>query len=238
MWVLAGNTQAKTLTDIDLSDGQKIETVPVSAASDAVAQSTTGVLAVGTATATAGSVELRNGSSGTIVSKVTIGAPVRSLAFGADGVTLYVLNGTKANASVTVIDTGNGQTPTSFGLPNDAVDLQPNPEQSEVWTVQSGNVQATSLQTGRSLGTIPLDLTGIALAFPSSGTRLYVLKGTGSIWNIAEISAGSTTISRVIPAAAHSVDLVASPDGSTLYDLVGSAGIGNIQLIRLPVQSK
>jgi DNA-binding beta-propeller fold protein YncE len=197
------------------------------------------VLAVGTATATAGSVELRNGSSGTVVSTIAVGTPVRSLAFGADGVTLYVLNGTKANASITVIDTATGQTPTSVGSPQDAVDLQPNPPQSQVWTVQSSDdVQATSLQSGRSLATIPLDLPGIALAYPSSGTRLYVLKGAGSAWNIAEIGAGSTTISRVIPAAAHSVDLVASPDGSTLYDLVGTTGVGNIQIIRLPFGTK
>jgi hypothetical protein len=237
--VLAGNPQAKTITDIDLSDGQKIATVPVSTAADAVAQSTTGLLAVGTATATAGSVELRNGSNGTISSTVTVGAPVRSLTFGADGVTLYVLNGTATNASVTVIDTSNGQTGTSVGSPKDSVDLQSNPQQSEIWTVQSGdNVQATSLQTGHVVGTIPLDWPGIALAFPLSGTELYVLKGTGSVWNIAEISAGATSISRTIPAAAHSVDVVASADGSTLYDLVGTPQVGNIQLIKLPVGPK
>jgi hypothetical protein len=239
MWVLAGNAQAKTITDIDLSDGQKIATVPVSTSADAVAQSSTGVLAVGTATPTAGTVELRNGSSGTISSTVTVGAPVRSLAFGADGVTLYVLNGTTTNASVSVIDTANGQTLSSVGVPKDAVDLQSNPQQSEIWTVQSGdNAQGTSLQTGRSLGVIPLDARGIAIAFPLSGTRQYVLKGTGSVWNIAEVSAGATSISRTIPAAAHSVDLVASTDGSTLYDLVGTSGIGNIQLIKLPVEPK
>jgi hypothetical protein len=240
MWVLAGGkAEVKTLTDIDLSDGQKIATVPVSAAADALAQSTTGVLALGTATTTSGSVELLNGSSGSTVSTIAIGAPVRSLAFGSDGVTLYVLNGTTSSTSVTVVNTSDGQTATSVGSPKDAVDLQVDPDQSEVWTVQSnGNVQATSLQSGRSAGIIPLDLSGIALAYPSSGTRMYVLKGSSSVWNIADISAGATSISRTIPAAAHSVDLLASPDGSTLYDLVGTASVGNIQLIRLPAGSK
>jgi hypothetical protein len=240
MWVLAaGNAQVKTLTEIDLSDGQKVATVPVTSAADAVAQSTTGLLAVGTATATAGSVELLNGTSGTITSTVAIGAPVRSLAFGADGVTLYVLNGTDTNASITAVNTSNGQSLDAAGVPKDAVDLQPNPGQTEMLTVQSSaNVQTTSLQTGRSLGTIPLDLPGIALAFPSSGTRVYVLKGAGSVWNIAEVSAGATSISKTIPAAAHSVDLVASPDDSTLYDLVGSSRVGNIQVIRLPLSTQ
>jgi hypothetical protein len=240
MWVLAaGNAQVRTLTDIDLSDGQKIMTVPASAAADAVAQSATGVLAVGTATTTTGSVELLNGSSGSTLSTIPIGAPVRSLAFAADGVTLYVLNGSKTSTSVTVVNSSSGQTATSVGSPTEAVDLQANPQQSEIWTVQSnGNVQATSLQSGRSVATIPLDLSGIALAYPSSGTRMYVLKGSGSVWNIAEISSGATSISRTIPAAAHSVDLVASPDGSTLYDLVGTTRVGNIQIIRPSAGSK
>jgi hypothetical protein len=235
MWVLAGNGRAKTLTEIDLSNGHKIATVPVSTAADAIAQSPTGLLAVGTATATAGSVQLRNGSSGTISSTVTVGAPVRSLAFGADGVTLYVLNGTTTNASITVVDTTNGQTITTVGCPKDAVDLQPDPAQSNVWTVQSGdNVQETSLQTGRAGGIIKLNAPGIALTFSSSGAQLYVLRGTGSVWNIAELSAGATSIRHTIPAAAHSVDLVASPDGPELYDLVGTGRIGNIQVIKVP----
>jgi hypothetical protein len=235
MWVLAGNPHAKTLTDLDLSDGQKVATVAVSTTADAVAQSTTGLLAVGTASATAGSVELHNGSSGTITSTLAIGAPVRDLAFGADGVTLYVLNGTSTTASITVVNTTTGKTQTSIGCPKDAVGLQPDANQSDVWTVQRGaNVQATSLQTGHAGVLIPLDLPGIALAFPSPGTHVYVLKGSRSIWNIAELDKGATTITRTIPAAANSVDLVASSDGSTLYDLVGNTGIGNIQVIKLP----
>ncbi len=153
---------------------------------------------------------------------MVVGAPVRSLAFGADGVTLYVLNGTTTNASVSVIDTANGQTLSSCRRPQRRGGSAAQPRAvRDLDGAERRHAQGTSLQTGRSLGTIPLDLTGIALAFPSSGTRMYILKGTGSVWNIAEVSAGSTTISRIIPAAAHSVDLVASADGSTLYDLVG-----------------
>jgi len=235
IWVLAGTPEAKALTQLDLSSGQTVMTVPTSSAANSVAQSSTGLLAVGTATTTAGAVLLLNGSSGTISSTVPVGAPVRALAFGADGVTLYVLNGNGTSSSVSVVNTSTGKVLTSIGCPNDAVGLAPDPQQLNIWTVESsGNVQETSLQSGRTVSIVPLASPGIAIAFPPSGTTMYVLKGSGSIWNIAELVAGNPKIGLVLSAAAFSVGLVAAGGGNKLYDVVGTPGLGNVQVLKVP----
>jgi DNA-binding beta-propeller fold protein YncE len=122
----------------------------------------------------------------------------------------------------------------TFGVPADAIGLAPDPTQTTVWTVEeSGNVQQTSLQSTKPIQQFALGSPGIALAIaPNSGT-LYVLKGNQAASNIDLISTATDTVDRVIGAAANSVGLVASISGTTLYDVVGSPTLGNIQAISL-----
>jgi hypothetical protein len=233
-WVLSGNSAVKTLTEVDLSTKKSEQSVGVSSSAQAVAQSSTGLLALGLGTATTGAVELLNGNSASVTGTVAIGAPVRALAFGADGVTLYVLDGTTTAASVTVINTSTERAVSTFGVPADAIGVAPDPTQTTIWTVEeSGNVQQTSLQSTKPIQQFALGSPGIALAIaPNSGT-LYVLKGNQAASNIDLISTATDTVDRVIGAAANSVGLVASISGTTLYDVVGSPTLGNIQAISL-----
>ena len=65
------------------------------------------------------------------------------------------------------------------------------------------------------------------------GHLLYVLKGTAAASNIAVVSTVTDAIKKLLPAAGGSVGLAISPDGRTLYDVVGTPAVGNIQEIRL-----
>jgi len=238
MWLLAGTPQVKAIDQIDLSGGQTVASVGVSADATAVAQSSTGTIAVGLGTATTGAVELHNGTTGAVTSTVAVGAPVRALAFGADGVTLYALNGAGRSASLTIIDTSNGTVTGSIGMPVDAVAITPDPASANVWSVQQAhNLQQTSLTSKRAVQVLQIDSPGIGVAITPQAQSIFVLKGTGTVDNIVQIDTGSGLATRTLAAAAHSVGLVISPDGRTLYDLVGTASFGNIQVIPLPTGS-
>ncbi len=228
MWVLAGSTQTKTLTQLDLSTKKTITIVPISKDATAVAQSSIGTVAVGVGTATSGAVELLNGTSGTVNATIPVGAPVKGLAFGADGVTLYVLNGTQSSSSITEINASNSQVITTIGSPKDAVGLYPDPQQKDVWTVQStGNVQEISLQSGVAVGLTSLDSPGTALTISPTSGDVYVLKGSGSVWNIDHIVPGKFKPAKTIAAAAFSVALanlaLMGPRSTTWSGHLGSA---------------
>jgi len=234
VWVLSGDPAVKTLSQVDLSTKKSSQSVGVSSDAQAVAQSSTGLLALGIGTSTTGAIQLLNGSSGAVTGTLAVGAPVRAVAFGADGVTLYVLDGTTTSASVTVVNTSTEKVVSTIGVPTDAIDVVPDPTQTSIWTVeQSGNVQQTSLQSAKPIQQFAIGAPGISLAIAPNGGTLYVLKGNQTISNVDVVSTGTDDIERVVGAAAGSVGLVPSINGATLYDLVGSPNVGNIQAISL-----
>ena len=234
LWVLAGTNTVRTINEINLSTGTQSLSVGVSDTARALAQSSTGILALGLASSKAGAVELLNASTGAVTGTIPVGAPVMSVAFGDDGVTLYVLNGTAKTRSVTVIDTSAQKVTGTIGLPSDARSIVPTPDQKGIWSLQaSGVVQETSLTSRKPTESFSTASPGIAVAVAPSGGVLYVLKGTGAQANIAVISVATERITSVLPAAASSVGLGVSLDGSQLYDFVGAPSYGNIQILDL-----
>jgi hypothetical protein len=235
VWVLSGNVASKTLNQIAISTGKQTQAIGVSAAADSVSESPTGLLAIGLATATTGAVEFLNGGSGALVGSVAVGAPVRALAFGVDGITLYVLDGSSSSTSISVINSSTQRTSQTFGAPPDAIGLSPDPSQRSIWTVEaSGNVQQTSLMSTKPIQQIPIGGPGIAVALSNSGRSLFVLKGDRTAANIDLIAIAGDKVRQVLPAAANSVGLITAATGSALYDVVGSPQVGNLQAIRLP----
>lgn len=237
VWVLAGSSSSRTLSEVDLSDGKVATTVPVSGEVSAVAQSVQGTLVDGTSSGVAGSVEWRDPTTGAVVRTVAVGGPVRALAFSAEGTTLDVLEGSGTVVSLAVLDSVSGAQSTVVGMPPSAVAVAPVPHQPLVWTVQaSKSVQQTSITANRALQSFAIDLPGIAVATSPDGATLYVLKGTGTVDNIAVIDTRSGLVTKVLPAAADSVALSVSADGQTLYDTVGTPTVGNIQLVPVPTR--
>lgn len=234
LWTLSGSSKVKTLSHIDLSDGKVIKSVGVSSSASSIAQSTTGVLALGLGTSTTGAVELLNATTGVLENSLAVGAPVVALAFGNDGVTLYVLDANANSTSVTVVNTTSDKILTSFGEPHDAIGLIPDPSQSSIWTIdRSGVVEQTSLASGKPIAEFPVRDPGLAIAMSPSGGWLYVLKSMPQGSNVAVIVTSTESITKVLPAAANSIALAISQDGRTLYDFVGTANYGNIQKIPL-----
>lgn len=235
VWVLAGTRRARTIEAVSLATKARRHIVAVSADARAVTQSSTGLIALGLAAGRTGAVELLGGSTGSIEATVPVSDPVLGLAFGDDGTTLYVLEGSARVRAVAIVDTLRRKLVRTVALPSDAIGIAPTPDQKAIWSVgRSGVVQKTSL-TGRRrpLTAFPLHGPAIAIALSPNGGTLYVLKGTRRTANIAVVSTTTEAQRKALPAASNSVGLATSPDGSELYDPAGTATYGNIQIINL-----
>ena len=234
VWVLSANRRIRTIGQVDLTNGKQKQAVGASAGATAVAQSSTGVVALGVGTTKTGAVQLVNASTGVLESSVAVGAPVGDVAFGDDGTTLYVLNGTAKSHSVATINTTTEKIVATMGMPSDAQAIVPNPSQDAIWSVEhSGSVQETSLTDHKPMESFSVGDPGVSIATSPNGRLLYVLKLSGDGANIAVIDASTEKIKRILPAARGSVALSISLDGKRLYDFVGTSQYGNIQVIDL-----
>lgn len=234
VWVLSANRKNRTIGQVDLTNGEQKQAVGASAGASAVAQSSTGVVALGVGTAKTGTVQLVNASTGVLESSVPVGAPVGDVAFGDDGTTLYVLNGNAKSHSVTTVNTTTGKIVATMGLPSDARAIVPDPSQNAIWSLErSGSVQETSLTNHKPMASFSVGDPGVSIATSPNGRLLYVLKRAGDNTNIAVIDAGTERIEQILPAARNSVALSISSDGKRLYDFVGTSRYGNIQVIDL-----
>lgn len=234
LWVLAGTSRVRTIDEIDVGTGKPSASIGVSNTARALAQSSTGIVALGLGGVRTGAIELLSGSTDTPTSTISVGAPVISVAFGDDGVTLYALDGTAKTRSVTIINSSTDKVTGTMGLPSDARSIVPTPNQKAIWSVQaSGTVQETSLTSRRPIESFFTGSPGIAAAVSPAGEVLYVLKGTSAMANIDAISTATEHVTQVLPAAANSIDLSTSLDGSQLYNFVGAPSYGNIQILDL-----
>lgn len=234
MWLLAGTSGERTLQLLDLGSGQLAKPLPESANAVTLAQATSGDVIVGLATATTGAIEFRGAPNGQLLSTTPIGAPVRSVAIDPGMTMAYVLNGTLTSASVTVFHWGDSTPITNLAAPADATAIAPSAAGDIVYTAEpSGNIDAIPVRGG-PLSHFQTGVGARALAVNPNGGYLYVLKGLGAAENIAVVNLATGAVTSVLPAAADSVGLAISPDGTLLFDVVGDAGLGNVQAITLP----
>jgi len=162
VWVLSAKRKVRTIGQVDLTNGKQEQAVGASAGANAVAQSSTGIVALGVGTAKTGAVQLINASTGVLESSVAVGAPAGDVAFGDDGTTLYVLNGTVKSRSVTTVNTTTGKIVATMGLPSDARSIVPDPSQNAIWSVErSGSVQETSLTSDKPMESFSVGNPGV-----------------------------------------------------------------------------
>jgi DNA-binding beta-propeller fold protein YncE len=235
MWLLARPAGAANLQLLNLTTGKIILAVPAAAGSVAVAQSPSGLFGVGLATSSTGALELRNGSSGVVVGTVPIGAPVKSVFAGADGTTFYVLDANAASASVTLVNSQTAKASVSVPVPLDTVAIAVDPSGQNLFAVgPSGTLDQITIGSGTVAGSFPVGGSPKALAISPSGATIYVLKSSASGENVGVVDVATESQVRALPAPAQSVGLQPSPDGHSLYLVVGTATYGNIQAFALP----
>ncbi len=234
MWLLARPTGSANLQLLNLATGKITVVVPASADSVAIAQSPSGLLGVGIGTRTTGSLELRNGTSGVPVATVPIGAPVSAVFAGADGTTFYVLNGTSSSSSVTLVNSQTDKATVSVPVPLDTRSIVVDPTGQNLFAVGSGGtLDQISVGSGMVVASFPVGATPVALGISTSGQTLYVLKSTDGGVNVGVVDVQTESQTRALPAPANSVGVEPSIDGRSLYLVVGTNDIGNIQVFPL-----
>lgn len=227
MWLLAGSPTARTLVELNLAAGGPAATFPVSSAAATVAESPDGTLAIGTATATAGAVEIRSGSSGSLTATVPVGGPVVKAAFGSVDGLLFILDRQAGDAVVTVLSPPKIEH--QFDVAPETISIAPSPD-GDLWAIQTdGTVDDWSVPGGQLQARFKLPGPGVDLAISPDGLTLYVLEGTAAVDNVAVVSGATEQVLKVLPAPADCRALSLSPDGRILYEAVGTDDYGNIQ---------
>jgi DNA-binding beta-propeller fold protein YncE len=230
MWGLAGPSTAG-LFQFDSSSGQLAGSVSVSRAARSVAESSAGVIGLALGTRHSGALELLDGRTAKVVQTIPLPAPARQVMVGSDGTTFYVLTGWATSASVTIVNSQNAVVHGTVPVPADTVSVAPNVQQASLYALErSGLVDEISISSGQVTGKFKVGGQGRSIVMSPSGATLYVLKGTGKIFNVAVLDAATESLRRVLPAPSDCLELLVSATGSQLYEVVGAAGYGNIQV--------
>jgi DNA-binding beta-propeller fold protein YncE len=230
LWAVAGSSSLG-LFKLNSGTGLQAASMSVSRAARSVAQNPAGVVAIALGTQTAGALELvRNGAP-----KKTVGlpAPAQQVVAASSGTSFYVLTGWASSASISTVSS-TGRLLHTVAAPAGSVSIAADPQQRLVYVLQrNGVVDEIGVHAGNIESSFTVDGDGMSIAVSPDGSRLYVLKGTLSVSNIAVIDTATEGVLKVLPAPSHCIQLAVAPDGQHLYEAVGSPDYGNIQVFGL-----
>lgn len=230
MWLLAQSGGTATLQRLDVATGKIGSVLPESTSARSLAQSPSGALVVGLGTGSTGAVEIRNGSSGALTATVPVGAPVKDVVAGADGATLYVLDGTSTSSSVTLVSLQTDRASASVPVPLGTVSIAVDPSGQHLYALTgSGKVDEINVGDGAVLAEIAVGSNPVQVALSDTGSTLYVLKHAGAGTDVGVVDLATERQTGALAAPAHCVEIVVSPAGGHLYDVVGTPSFGNVQ---------
>jgi hypothetical protein len=231
IWALAGSSTTG-LFNIDALNGRATGSVPVSDTARSVAETSSNVIGLGLGSKHGGALELLDGSTATVTRTIPLAAPARQVIAGSDGTTFYVLTSWARAASVTVVNARNGKTEGSVPVPADTVSIAPNVQQTALYTLQAdGLVDEISVSGGKIMAEFRVDDgQSASMALSPDGSTLYVLKAGHDAPNVAVVDVNTESVRRVLPAPSGCLELLVSPTGNQLYEVVGTPHYGNIQI--------
>lgn len=232
MWMLAGKF-SMGLFEMDSSTGGMKGSISVSGDARSVAETSSGVIGLAVGTQRSGALELLS-STGKLTKTVALPAPAHQVVVGSDGTTFYVLTGTPTAASVTVVGSRAGRILDTVPMPSDAVSVVPDLRQTTLYALErNGLVDQIDITGGKVVAKFKAASrgdTGESIALSADGNTLYVLKTAAGTSNIAEVDTGTEAVIKVLPAPANCVQVLVSSSGSQLYEVVGTASYGTVQV--------
>lgn len=242
LWVLAGNSKVKTLTEMNSRTGAIIETIGVSAAATDLVWLPNGYLAVSLGAGRNGSIAVYDPRSYNIIARRPLAGPAIALAVTPTGSQIYALVRRPGARSVAVVSGITMQQITSVPVDSHVVSVAAFGGNGSVLVLQNnGLVQQVGLSTSHVLAEFETGAGGRDMVI-APGTRwlfivrflrhITTLPGVGS--NVARVNLATEEVVKVLPAPAHCVDIAISSDLRTLYAGVGTSGYGNVQAYNLP----
>jgi DNA-binding beta-propeller fold protein YncE len=230
IWALAGPSSAG-LFEISSATGHIKTSFSVSDTARSVAESSGGIIALALGSVHSGALELVNSRAEKVVRNVPLPAPAKQVVVGGDGTTFYVLTGWATTASVTIVNGQTGQVKGTVPMPSDVVSMVPDSQQATIYALErDGLVDQISLSKGRLVAKFKVGDTGQSIALSPDGSTLYVLKELGGISNIAIVDTATEAVKEALPAPSNCIEVMVSPGGGQLYEVVGTPGYGNIQI--------
>ena len=231
LWVLAGSASTQAVYPLLLTQATVGPGVLVPQSARSVALVPNGPLAVGLAS-TPGAVQWRTVPNAKLSGSLGLPGPVVTLAAGTSGSHVYALWKTSAGEAVGQIRVNPPAVATQWPVPANTVSLVPGPQGAHLYTLTSaGKVTEWAIATHQAIGQFVVGQSGRSLAVNPAGTVLYALKGRGTVRNVAVVSVATESVKKVLPAPADSLQILISPDGRSLYVVVGDSAMGNEQTI-------
>ena len=237
MWLLARPTGAANLQLLNLATGKITQVVPVVGRCGGG-----GPVAVGPASASA-SARARPGlSSSATAPRASSWPPCpsahrsTSVFAGADGTTFYVLNGTSTSSSVTLVNSQTDKATVSVPVPLDTSEPSPSIRRARTcspsdragpWT-RSPSAAAWWRAASRS-GRTPVQLGDLDVREHPLRAEVDARRGRPSAWSTCRPSARPRRCRRRRTASG----VQPSIDGRSLYLIVGTQDLGNIQVFPL-----
>ena len=231
MWALTGPDSAG-LFEIGSASGQVKTSFSVSDNARSVAESSTGIIGLALATGQSGALELMSAQTQKVTRTVPLPAPAQQVAVAHGSSTFYVLTVRAGAAKVMIVNGQDGRVTGQVAVPSDVVSVVPDTRQASLYAVErDGLLDQISLPTGKLLAKIRAGSGGAeSVTLSPDGRTAYVLEQLGGIADIAIIDPVAKAVRKVLPAPGSCVQVLVSPGGGHLYEVVRGARSGSIQV--------
>lgn len=231
VWVLVNTNKTANVQSIDTSNGSVDGVIPLSNEASQVALGVGGEVAIGLSGAKTGAVEFFSATGFSSLGTVALPGPVSDLVAASDGTEFFALVNVNGASSVDLVSAKSLRVIGTIPMPAHTVSIALTPDASSIYSLQeSGNLSVVNTQSGQKTQAFLVGDGARQLVISVDGSTLYVLKGAGSDANVSEIDLATESTVRVLPAPKDCQWIDPSLDGTELYDFVGNASYGNIQI--------
>jgi hypothetical protein len=119
-------------------------------------------------------------------------------------------------------------------VPADTVSIAADIHLASIYALQkNGLVDEIGISRGQIIEQFKIGSDGESVVLSPDASTLYVLKGTPAVSNVAVVDVGTESVTHVLPAPSHCLELLLSARGNHLYDVVGTPDYGNIQVFKV-----
>lgn len=231
MWALTSPDRA-SLFEISAATGQVETGFSVSDFARSVAESPAGIIGLALATGRSGALQLVNAATRKVTRVVRFPWPAVQVAVARGTSTFYVLTARAGVARVIIVAGQDGRVTGQVAVPSDVVAVVPGVRQASLYAMErDGLLDQIAVRTGKLLAKIRAGSGGAeSVTLSPDGRTVYVLERLGGLANIALVDPVAQVVRKVLAAPGTCVQVLVSPDGGRLYEVVRGTRSGSIQI--------
>jgi len=229
IWLLVNSAGHANVQLQNISSPKPVLAFPVSNSATSIASRFASNVAVGLGAQGTGAVVFYSTVNLRVIATTPVSGPVVTVVpSGSSDYDALVRTGSVA--SVAVINAAH-QVIDTVPMPSGTVSIAVSSDGNTVYALQdSGTVSVVDVPSTHLTQSFATSSGARELALSPDGTLLYELKGPSVSDNVGVIDVATKTQKYVLPAPASCVAIEVSVSGNALYDVVGNAQFGNIQV--------